>query len=109
MDDILTPILFLLVIAASVATVVFYLRKKDTKKTFFSATPTLDHFSLDLTDLAKRGALDPIIGRKAEIDQLTRVLSRRTKNNVVLIGKSGIGKTTIVEGLAQNIINCNII
>lgn len=105
MDDILMPIIFLLIVATCVGFAVFYLRKKDTKKTFFSATPTLDHFSLDLTDLAKRGALDPIIGRKAEIDQLTRVLSRRTKNNVVLIGKSGIGKTTIVEGLAQNIIN----
>lgn len=106
MDDLMLPIAFIIIIVAGAAMAVFYLRKeKKGDKDIFSSTPTLDHFSLDLTDLAKKGALDPIVGRKAEIDQLTRVLSRRTKNNVVLIGKAGIGKTTIVEGLAQNIVN----
>lgn len=67
-------------------------------------TPMLDHYSRDLTRLAKEGALDPVVGRRKEIDQLTRILSRRTKNNVVLVGEAGVGKTAIVEGLAQNII-----
>jgi ATP-dependent Clp protease ATP-binding subunit ClpC len=72
-------------------------------------TPSIDNFSTDLTDLAKKHRLDPIIGREKEIDQLTRILSRRTKNNVVLIGETGIGKTSIVEGLAQNIVDKKIL
>ncbi len=66
-------------------------------------TPTLDSFSRDLTRLAKEGKLDPVIGRKKEIERLIQILSRRTKNNPVLIGDPGVGKTAIVEGLAQNI------
>jgi len=67
-------------------------------------TPTLDEFSRDLTQLAKEGQLDPIIGREAEIERVIQILSRRTKNNPVLIGDPGVGKTAIVEGLAQKIV-----
>ncbi|MFA6974144.1 MAG: AAA family ATPase [Parcubacteria group bacterium] len=105
MADLILPIAFIIIVVLGGAVAVFFARKKPTTQNLFSNTPTLDHFSLDLTDLARKGALDPIIGRKEEIDQLTRVLGRRTKNNAVLIGKAGIGKTSIVEGLAQNIIN----
>jgi len=64
----------------------------------------LDKFSRDLTDLARRGRLDPVIGRDDEIRRIVQVLSRRTKNNPVLIGEPGVGKTAIVEGLAQRIV-----
>lgn len=66
---------------------------------------TLDKFGRDLTDLAKMGRLDPVIGRKEEIERLIHILCRRTKNNPVLIGDPGVGKTAIVEGLAQKIVN----
>jgi ATP-dependent Clp protease ATP-binding subunit ClpC len=68
-----------------------------------SKTPALDHFCRDLTVLAHEGALDPTIGRHAEIERVMEVLSRRKKNNPVLIGEPGVGKTAIVEGLAQKI------
>jgi ATP-dependent Clp protease ATP-binding subunit ClpB len=68
-------------------------------------TPTLDEFSRDLTKMALDGKLDPIIGRAKEIERVIQILSRRTKNNPVLIGEPGVGKTAIVEGLAQRIIN----
>ena len=67
-------------------------------------TPTLDEFSRDLTKMAIEGKLDPIIGRAKEIERLVQILSRRTKNNPVLIGEPGVGKTAIVEGLAQLIV-----
>lgn len=67
-------------------------------------TPTLDEFSRDLTQMAINGKLDPIIGRSKEIERVIQILSRRTKNNPVLIGEPGVGKTAIVEGLAQMII-----
>ncbi|MBT3516751.1 MAG: AAA family ATPase, partial [Nitrospina sp.] len=67
-------------------------------------TPTLDEFSRDLTKMAIDGKLDPVIGRAKEIERLVQVLSRRTKNNPVLIGEPGVGKTAIVEGLAQLIV-----
>ena len=67
-------------------------------------TPTLDEFSRDLTKMAVDGKLDPIIGRSKEIERMIQILSRRTKNNPVLIGEPGVGKTAIVEGLAQLII-----
>jgi ATP-dependent Clp protease ATP-binding subunit ClpC len=70
-----------------------------------SATPTVDEYSRDLTRMAKEGKLDPVIGRAEEIESLIEILSRRTKNNPVLIGDPGVGKTAIVEGLAQWIIN----
>ncbi len=68
-----------------------------------SKTPALDHFCRDLTELAHQGRLDPTIGRHAEIERVMEVLSRRKKNNPVLIGEPGVGKTAIVEGLAQKI------
>ena len=68
-----------------------------------SKTPALDHFCRDLTQLAGEMKLDPIIGREKEIERLTQILSRRKKNNPVLIGEPGVGKTAIVEGLAQRI------
>ncbi|SCC40305.1 ATP-dependent Clp protease ATP-binding subunit ClpC [Fictibacillus enclensis] len=68
-------------------------------------TPTLDSLARDLTAIAKDGSLDPVIGRSKEIQRVIEVLSRRTKNNPVLIGEPGVGKTAIAEGLAQQIIN----
>ena len=69
-----------------------------------SQTPALDSFGRDLTELAKEGELDPVIGREREIERVVQVLCRRTKNNPVLLGEAGVGKTAIVEGLAQQII-----
>ncbi|MFE0451838.1 ATP-dependent Clp protease ATP-binding subunit [Streptomyces sp. NPDC058914] len=68
-----------------------------------AATPTLDKYSRDLTELARQGRIDPVIGREGEIEQTIEVLSRRGKNNPVLIGDAGVGKTAVVEGLAQRI------
>jgi ATP-dependent Clp protease ATP-binding subunit ClpC len=71
-------------------------------------TPALRAFGRDLTDLAKKGELDPVIGRRNEIERVIQVLCRRTKNNPVLIGEAGVGKTAIAEGLAQEIANGNV-
>ena len=68
-------------------------------------TPALDAFGRDLTQLAREGKLDPVIGRKNEIERVVQILSRRTKNNPVLLGEAGVGKTAIVEGLAQQIVH----
>ena len=76
--------------------------KKDVK------TPALRAFGRDLTELAKKGELDPVIGRRNEIERVIQILCRRTKNNPVLIGEAGVGKTAIAEGLAQEIANGNI-
>ena len=65
----------------------------------------LEQFGVNLTEIAKSGKLDPVIGRDAEIRRVSQVLTRRTKNNPVLIGEPGVGKTAVVEGLAQRIIN----
>jgi len=70
-----------------------------------SKTPALDSFGRDLTQLAESGELDPVIGRKREIERLVQILCRRTKNNPVLLGEAGVGKTAIVEGLSQQIVN----
>ncbi len=68
-----------------------------------ASTPVLDNYSRDLTALAREGKLDPVIGREGEIQRVTQILSRRTKNNPCLIGEPGVGKTAVVEGLAQMI------
>ncbi len=88
------------------------LRQKTAKETGVGAggktqseTPKLDEFSRDLTQLAREGKLDPVIGRSKEISMAIEILARRTKNNPVLIGEPGTGKTAIVEGLAQRIVN----
>jgi ATP-dependent Clp protease ATP-binding subunit ClpC len=71
-------------------------------------TPALKAFGRDLTKLAKEGGLDPVIGRESEIERVIQILCRRTKNNPVLIGEAGVGKTAIVEGLAQEIVTGNV-
>lgn len=76
----------------------------DRSKKAKSKTPALDSFGRDLTELAIQGQLDPVIGRSEEIERVIQILCRRTKNNPVLLGEAGVGKTAIVEGLAQNII-----
>lgn len=73
-----------------------------------SKTPALKAFGRDLTDLARRGELDPVIGRGSEIERVIQILCRRTKNNPVLIGEAGVGKTAVVEGLAQEITAGNV-
>ncbi len=73
-----------------------------------SKTPALDSFGRDLTELARQGKLDPVIGRQTEIERVIQVLSRRTKNNPVLLGEAGVGKTAIVEGLAQLVIDSSV-
>ena len=73
-----------------------------------SKTPALDHFSRDITELARAGNLDPVIGREDEIQRVAQILSRRKKNNPVLIGEPGVGKTAIIEGLGQKIIDKNV-
>ncbi|OGR95630.1 MAG: hypothetical protein A2V88_14280 [Elusimicrobia bacterium RBG_16_66_12] len=73
-----------------------------------SKTPTLDEFGRDLTAMAREGKLDPVIGRANEIERMIQILARRTKNNPVLIGDPGVGKTAIVEGLAQKISSADV-
>ncbi len=84
------------------------LGEQATRGTGTGRTPALDEFGLDLTDMARQGKLDPVIGRAEEIERVIQILSRRTKNNPVLIGEAGVGKTAIVEGLAQRIVASDV-
>lgn len=82
--------------------------EKETRRPRAKNTPTLDSFGRDLTQMSEEGKLDPIIGRDQEIQRVIQILSRRTKNNPVLIGEPGVGKTAVVEGLAQKIIASDV-
>ncbi|MBI4092946.1 MAG: ATP-dependent Clp protease ATP-binding subunit [Candidatus Kerfeldbacteria bacterium] len=95
------PELALLVVALVIFFVLFTLARQQSGK---SKAPTLAMYARDLTALATGGTLDPVIGREHEIERVIEVLSRRSKNNPVLVGKSGVGKTAIAEGLAEAIV-----
>lgn len=95
------PVLTYIVVGFLFAAVGAWLYKENLREK--SQTPTLDMFSKDLTGLARQGKLDPVIGREHEIQRVIQILSRRTKNNPVLIGNSGVGKTAIVEELANKL------
>lgn len=82
----------------------FFQKSGATKLKGKGKTPMLDMYSKDLTKLAREGKLDPVVGREPEIERVIQILSRRNKNNPVLVGKSGVGKTAIAEGLAQAIL-----
>ena len=83
---------------------VFAGKRKSSKSTKSTKTPTVDQLAIDLTSLAEQSKLDPVIGREQEIERVIQILARRTKNNPALIGEPGVGKTAIVEGLAQRIV-----
>ncbi|HTX53503.1 MAG TPA: ATP-dependent Clp protease ATP-binding subunit [Candidatus Baltobacteraceae bacterium] len=95
-------------VAAAKAQAQELLGEQSAKQTSTTRTPALDEFGVDLTALARQDKLDPVIGRDAEIERVIQVLSRRKKNNPVLIGEAGVGKTAIVEGLALRIVSSSV-
>jgi ATP-dependent Clp protease ATP-binding subunit ClpC len=95
-------------VAAAKAQAQELLGEQASKSSTSTRTPALDEFGVDLTAMARQDKLDPVIGREAEIERVIQILSRRTKNNPVLIGEAGVGKTAIVEGLAQRIVASNV-
>lgn len=86
----------------------FFANKKQEGKKSESTTPALDFFGEDLTEQAKQGKIDTIIGRDAEIERLISILNRKTKNNPCLVGEPGVGKTAVIEGLAKRIFDGNV-
>jgi ATP-dependent Clp protease ATP-binding subunit ClpC len=82
--------------------------KKSGSRTKATKTPTLDQLGVDLTQMARKGELDPVVGRTQEIERVIQILSRRTKNNPVLIGEPGVGKTAIVEAMAQRMVSGDV-
>src|SRR5690606_26097002 len=90
--------------------IIFYRQKRPNSKKINNqySTPILDTYSHDITELAKQGRIDPVIGREEEISHTIQILSRRTKNNPILLGEPGVGKTAIVEGLALKIASGNV-
>ncbi len=103
LDPTTSPLLIIFVV---LAIVILWLYRENVK--FTSRFRVLDVYSKDLTAMARKGLLDPVIGRDHEIERVLQILSRRTKNNPLLVGKSGVGKTAIVEGLAQKIASGNV-
>jgi len=95
-------------VAAAKAQAQELLGEQASKQTSSTRTPALDEFGVDLTSLARQDKLDPVIGRETEIERVIQVLSRRKKNNPVLIGEAGVGKTAIVEGLALQIVSSTV-
>jgi ATP-dependent Clp protease ATP-binding subunit ClpC len=95
-------------VAAAKAQAQELLGEQASKQTSSTRTPALDEFGVDLTALGRQDKLDPVIGREAEIERVIQVLSRRKKNNPVLIGEAGVGKTAIVEGLALQIVSSTV-
>ncbi len=83
-------------------------KKEGTEKKGENKTPALKAFGRDLNEIARKGEMDPVIGRKTEIERVIQILCRRTKNNPVLLGEAGVGKTAIVEGLAQEVVKGNV-
>ena len=88
---------------AAIIVAVFYFYKKKSGSVSVQGTKNLDMYAVDLTLQAKQGTIDPVVGRDEEINRATQILTRRTKNNVILVGQPGVGKTAVVEGLARRI------
>lgn len=89
--------------AALLAAVFYFYKKKNNSNIASGSTKNLDMYAVDLTLQAKQGTIDPVVGRDEEINRATQILTRRTKNNVILVGAPGVGKTAVVEGLASRI------